>query len=141
MTTRTNGESFSEVAWMSLLRTLDSGTMGGDTGSPFFLFMMLLVTFGGVFVVSALIGVIMAPGATRTLKWIPKATGVYPFYCTDFCSALHQEMQGYVRVSPAGSNVPLTANVSKKAQAQIAAAAANRNKDSHEQHMAAGKGR
>ncbi|MCX6300436.1 MAG: Sec-dependent nitrous-oxide reductase [Bacteroidetes bacterium] len=27
---------------------------------------------------------------------------------TDFCSALHQEMQGYVRVSPAGSSVPLT---------------------------------
>ena len=25
-----------------------------------------------------------------------------PFYCTDFCSALHQEMQGYIRVSPAG---------------------------------------
>jgi nitrous-oxide reductase len=33
---------------------------------------------------------------------------MYPFYCTDFCSALHQEMQGYLRVSPAGSNVALT---------------------------------
>ena len=53
-----NGESFLEVAWMSLLRTLDSGTMGGDTGNPFFLLMMLIVTFGGVFVVSALIGII-----------------------------------------------------------------------------------
>jgi len=53
-----NGESFLEVAWMSLLRTLDSGTMGGDSGSPFFLLMMLVVTFGGVFVVSALIGII-----------------------------------------------------------------------------------
>jgi len=53
-----DGASFFEVAWMSLLRTLDSGTMGGDTGSPFFLFMMLVVTFGGVFVVSALIGII-----------------------------------------------------------------------------------
>jgi voltage-gated potassium channel Kch len=49
---------FLGLAWMSLLRTLDSGTMGGDTGSPFFLFMMLVVTFGGVFIVSALIGVI-----------------------------------------------------------------------------------
>ncbi len=56
--TAPNGESFLEVAWMSLLRTLDSGTMGGDTGSPFFLLMMLIVTFGGVFVVSALIGII-----------------------------------------------------------------------------------
>ena len=52
------GESFFQIAWMGLLRTLDSGTMGGDTGSPFFLFMMLVVTFGGVFVVSALIGII-----------------------------------------------------------------------------------
>lgn len=53
-----NGESFLTIAWMGLLRTLDSGTMGGDTGSPFFLFMMLVVTFGGVFVVSALIGIL-----------------------------------------------------------------------------------
>lgn len=52
------GQGFFEIAWMSLLRTLDSGTMGGDAGSPFFLFMMLVVTFGGVFVVSALIGII-----------------------------------------------------------------------------------
>ena len=56
--TAPNGESLLEIAWMSLLRTLDSGTMGGDTGSPFFLFMMLVVTFGGVFVVSALIGIL-----------------------------------------------------------------------------------
>jgi voltage-gated potassium channel Kch len=53
-----NGESFLTIAWMGLLRTLDSGTMGGDTGTPFFLFMMLVVTFGGVFVVSALIGIL-----------------------------------------------------------------------------------
>ncbi|MBI5955283.1 MAG: NAD-binding protein [Chloroflexi bacterium] len=56
--TAPDGESFFQIAWMGLLRTLDSGTMGGDTGSPFFLFMMLVVTFGGVFVVSALIGII-----------------------------------------------------------------------------------
>ncbi len=51
---------------------------------------------------------LVMPGETRTLKWIPTRVGVYPFYCTDFCSALHQEMQGYVRVSPEGSNVPIT---------------------------------
>jgi nitrous-oxide reductase len=49
---------------------------------------------------------LIMPGETATLKWVPTAPGVYPFYCTDFCSALHQEMQGYVRVSPAGSPVP-----------------------------------
>lgn len=51
---------------------------------------------------------LVMPGQTKTSLWEPKKPGVWPFYCTDFCSALHQEMQGYVRVSPAGSNVPLT---------------------------------
>jgi len=65
---------------------------------------------------------ILNPGETRTMKWVPKAPGVFPFYCTDFCSALHQEMQGYVRVSPAGAQVALMANVSPKAQAQMSSA-------------------
>ncbi|MBP6311255.1 MAG: Sec-dependent nitrous-oxide reductase [Flavobacteriales bacterium] len=52
---------------------------------------------------------LIMPGETQTLKWIPDQVGVIPFYCTDFCSALHQEMQGYARVSPANSKVPLTA--------------------------------
>lgn len=50
---------------------------------------------------------LVMPGQTETLVWEPKAEGVYPFYCTDFCSALHQEMQGYLRVSPANSQVAL----------------------------------
>jgi len=52
---------------------------------------------------------LVMPGETQTLKWIPEQVGVLPFYCTDFCSALHQEMQGYIRVSPAGSKVELKA--------------------------------
>jgi nitrous-oxide reductase len=51
--------------------------------------------------------ILIMPGETQTLKWNPQATGVYPFYCTDFCSALHQEMSGYIRISPAGSKTPL----------------------------------
>jgi nitrous-oxide reductase len=51
---------------------------------------------------------LVMPGETQTLKWVPDRVGIFPIYCTDFCSALHQEMQGYVRVSPAGSTVPLT---------------------------------
>ena len=58
---------------------------------------------------------LIMPGETCTLKWVPKKPGMYPMYCTDFCSALHQEMQGYVRVSPAGSNVPLTYSLNNKA--------------------------
>lgn len=51
---------------------------------------------------------LIMPGETSSLKWMPDRVGIFPFYCTDFCSALHQEMSGYVRVSPAGSKVPLT---------------------------------
>jgi len=51
---------------------------------------------------------LIMPGETSTLKWVPDRVGMYPMYCTDFCSALHQEMQGYVRVSPAGSNTPIS---------------------------------
>lgn len=58
---------------------------------------------------------LIMPGETQTLKWVPDRVGMFPMYCTDFCSALHQEMQGYIRVSPAGSNVPLTFSVGKTA--------------------------
>ncbi|MBX2887373.1 MAG: Sec-dependent nitrous-oxide reductase [Ferruginibacter sp.] len=50
---------------------------------------------------------LIMPGETTTLKWNPDRVGIFPMYCTDFCSALHQEMQGYIRVSPASSNVPI----------------------------------
>lgn len=54
---------------------------------------------------------LIMPGETSTLKWIPERVGTSVFYCTDFCSALHQEMQGYIRVSPKGSTTPLTYSV------------------------------
>jgi nitrous-oxide reductase len=50
---------------------------------------------------------LIMPGETQTIKWTPDRVGMFPFYCTDFCSALHQEMSGYLRVSPVGSKVPL----------------------------------
>ncbi|MDI3320242.1 Sec-dependent nitrous-oxide reductase [Pinibacter soli] len=56
---------------------------------------------------------LIMPGETQTLKWVAEKSGIWPFYCTDFCSALHQEMQGYLRVSPVGSNVPLTYSTGK----------------------------
>lgn len=51
--------------------------------------------------------IIVMPGETQTLEWIPSKVGVVSFYCTDFCSALHQEMQGYARVSAKGDNTPI----------------------------------
>ena len=61
---------------------------------------------------------LIMPGETQTLAWKPDRAGIYPFYCTDFCSALHQEMQGYIRVSPAGSNVQLSFGTGKTSIAQ-----------------------
>jgi hypothetical protein len=46
-----------EAMWSSLMRTLDAGTMGGDAGWGF-RFSSLAITLGGIFVISALIGVI-----------------------------------------------------------------------------------
>ncbi len=56
---------------------------------------------------------LIMPGETQTLKWVPNSVGIFPFYCTDFCSALHQEMSGYIRISPAGSAVPLLFSTGK----------------------------
>ncbi|HEX6915549.1 MAG TPA: Sec-dependent nitrous-oxide reductase [Chitinophagaceae bacterium] len=55
--------------------------------------------------------ILIMPGETQTLMFKPDRVGIFPFYCTDFCSALHQEMQGYLRVSPAGSAVPITYSI------------------------------
>lgn len=61
---------------------------------------------------------LIMPGETLTLKWTPDRVGIFPIYCTDFCSALHQEMQGYVRVSPKGSNTPIKYWIGNKADVQ-----------------------
>ncbi len=42
------------------------------------------------------------PGKTVTVKFKADKEGVYPYYCTEFCSALHLEMQGYLLVKPKG---------------------------------------
>jgi nitrous-oxide reductase len=44
--------------------------------------------------------VVVDPGETKTLRFVARKTGVFPFYCTNFCSALHQEMQGFLAVRP-----------------------------------------
>lgn len=61
---------------------------------------------------------LIMPGETSTLKWTADRVGIFPIYCTDFCSALHQEMQGYVRVSPKGSSTPLKFWLNNKADVQ-----------------------
>jgi len=42
------------------------------------------------------------PGKTVSYSFKDDRPGVYPYYCTEFCSALHLEMQGYLLVKPKG---------------------------------------
>ena len=89
-----NGEQgFIEGVWASLLRTLDPGTMGDDEGWPFRI-VALIVTLGGVFIVSTLIGLIatamsqkldelrkgrspvVESGHTLILGWSPKLMAI-----------------------------------------------------------------
>lgn len=55
------------------------------------------------------INVTVDPGETKTFTITLKKPGVFAFYCTNFCSALHQEMQGYLVVRPAGQTAALPA--------------------------------
>ncbi|MDR7514713.1 MAG: Sec-dependent nitrous-oxide reductase [Armatimonadota bacterium] len=42
----------------------------------------------------------LEPGKTETVVLRAERPGVYPFYCTEFCSALHLEMMGYLEIEP-----------------------------------------
>jgi nitrous-oxide reductase len=44
----------------------------------------------------------LEPGKTVSASFTADKAGVYPYYCTEFCSALHLEMQGYLLVKPKG---------------------------------------
>jgi nitrous-oxide reductase len=46
------------------------------------------------------INLVLDPGETKTVTFKADKPGVFPYYCTNFCSALHQEMQGYLVVKP-----------------------------------------
>ena len=83
-------DSFGRLLWKALMHALDAGAVGGDPGSWTFLFIMLFVTLGGLFVLSALIGilnngfgalieglrrgrsVVIEEGHTVVLGWSPK---------------------------------------------------------------------
>lgn len=49
------------------------------------------------------------PGEVETIEFDAHRPGVYPFYCTEFCSALHLEMCGYMIVKPKNAAAPTPA--------------------------------
>ncbi|MBW0157061.1 Sec-dependent nitrous-oxide reductase [Sedimentimonas flavescens] len=44
----------------------------------------------------------LEPGKTATAKIVADKPGVFSYYCTEFCSALHLEMTGFLAVRPKG---------------------------------------
>lgn len=55
------------------------------------------------FAVSTYVGNLsLEPGKTASVKFKANKPGAFSFYCTEFCSALHLEMQGYLMVKPKG---------------------------------------
>jgi nitrous-oxide reductase len=61
------------------------------------------------------------PGETKTVKWVANAAGITPFYCSNFCSALHQEMQGYLEVGAAGTKIASVQRPPRKQVEEVAA--------------------
>ncbi len=56
------------------------------------------------------------PGKTASLTFVADREGAFPYYCTEFCSALHLEMEGILLVKPknwkgkeGGGEIQLTA--------------------------------
>ncbi len=50
--------NFGALVWRNLMRAMDAGALGADSGNPGFLVAMFVVTMGGIFIVSILIGVL-----------------------------------------------------------------------------------
>jgi nitrous-oxide reductase len=54
------------------------------------------------------INVSIEAGEAVTIEFDADQPGVFSYYCTEFCSALHLEMAGYLLVKPSGSSALLT---------------------------------
>ncbi|MFV0480412.1 MAG: Sec-dependent nitrous-oxide reductase [Campylobacteraceae bacterium] len=61
------------------------------------------------------------PGKTASVKFTADQEGVFPYYCTEFCSALHLEMMGYLYVKDPKKTYPdyKAAKVSQMSKAEL----------------------
>ena len=66
-----DGTGFLTLFWMGVLRSLDPGTMGGDTGSFLFVAAMFVITLGGIFIFSILVG-LLTTGISSKLESLQK---------------------------------------------------------------------
>jgi nitrous-oxide reductase len=49
----------------------------------------------------------LEPGEHATVEFEADQPGVFSYYCTEFCSALHLEMTGYLLIKPSGTSAML----------------------------------
>ena len=70
-----DGTSFLTLFWMGVLRSLDPGTMGGDTGSFLFVGAMFVITLGGIFIFSILVG-LLTTGISSKLESLQKGHSI-----------------------------------------------------------------
>lgn len=66
-----DGTGFLTLFWMGVLRSLDPGTMGGDQGSFLFVAAMFVITLGGIFIFSILVG-LLTTGISTKLEALQK---------------------------------------------------------------------
>ncbi len=59
------------------------------------------------------------PGKTASLSFTAHTPGVFPYYCTEFCSALHLEMEGYLLVKPKGYKAQVGELMAKDQYTQV----------------------
>ena len=71
VTRSADGTGFLGLFWMGVLRSLDPGTMGGDTGSFLFVAAMFVITLGGIFIFSILVG-LLTTGISTKLESLQK---------------------------------------------------------------------
>ena len=60
----------------------------------------------------------LEPGKTASFSFTADKAGVYPYYCTEFCSALHLEMEGYLLVKPKGHTAEVQTTAKESAHTQ-----------------------
>jgi len=71
ITGASNGSSFSSLFWSGIMHSIDSGTISGDTGSFLFVGSMFIITLGGIFIFSILIG-LLTTGISTKLESLQK---------------------------------------------------------------------
>jgi ion channel POLLUX/CASTOR len=84
------------IAWTTLLTALDPGMIGGNQGSAVFVLLMFLVTLGGIFIVSALIGV-LTTGLNSRIEQLRK--GRTPVVARDHTIILGWSDQAYIIIA------------------------------------------